>query len=98
RTGSDRLRSGRPVPGMRTLFFASSATRVGLCGATLLASSLACTGGHNNTNSSTPSQSAAEATGRDECDASPLVVDWRAEARGDLEVAMREGLAVVRYD
>lgn len=28
----------------------------------------------------------------------PLVVDLRPEQRGDLEVAMREGLALVRYD
>lgn len=28
----------------------------------------------------------------------PLVVDWQPEHRGDLEVAMREGVAVVAYD
>jgi TPR repeat protein len=28
----------------------------------------------------------------------PLVVDWRPEARADLEVAMRRGVAVVAYD
>jgi uncharacterized protein len=28
----------------------------------------------------------------------PLVVDWKPEQRGDLEVAMSEGLAVVSYD
>jgi TPR repeat protein len=28
----------------------------------------------------------------------PLVVDWKAEQRTDLEVAMREGVAVVHYD
>ncbi len=28
----------------------------------------------------------------------PLVVDWQPEHRGDLEVAMREGVAVVTYD
>src|SRR5258708_1510746 len=28
----------------------------------------------------------------------PLVVDWRPEQRGDLEIAMREGIAVVHYD
>ena len=28
----------------------------------------------------------------------PLVVDWKPEQRGDLEVAMSEGLAVVAYD
>src|SRR5262245_28761698 len=28
----------------------------------------------------------------------PLVVDWKPEQRGDLEVAMSEGVAVVAYD
>jgi hypothetical protein len=28
----------------------------------------------------------------------PLVVDWRPDQRGDLELAMREGVAVVAYD
>ncbi|HEX2881785.1 MAG TPA: tetratricopeptide repeat protein, partial [Polyangiaceae bacterium] len=28
----------------------------------------------------------------------PLVVDWRPEQRGDLEVAMGQGIAVVKYD
>ncbi len=28
----------------------------------------------------------------------PLVVDWKPEARGDLEVAMQGGVAVVKYD
>lgn len=28
----------------------------------------------------------------------PLIVDWQPEIRGDLEVAMREGVAVVRFD
>ncbi|MGC4067901.1 MAG: tetratricopeptide repeat protein [Polyangiaceae bacterium] len=28
----------------------------------------------------------------------PLVVDWKAEQRADLEVAMREGIAVVHHD
>lgn len=28
----------------------------------------------------------------------PLVVDWQPEARGDLEVAMKTGVAVVHYD
>ncbi|HSN98959.1 MAG TPA: hypothetical protein VLS89_11760, partial [Candidatus Nanopelagicales bacterium] len=27
----------------------------------------------------------------------PLVVDWKPELRGDLEIAMREGVAVVSY-
>ncbi|MCC6216882.1 MAG: sel1 repeat family protein [Polyangiaceae bacterium] len=30
--------------------------------------------------------------------AEPLVVDWRAEDRGDLEIAMKQGVAVVAYD
>jgi uncharacterized protein len=29
--------------------------------------------------------------------AQPLIVDWKPEQRGDLEVAMKDGLAVVRY-
>jgi uncharacterized protein len=29
--------------------------------------------------------------------AEPLIVDWKPEQRGDLEVAMKDGLAVVRY-
>jgi TPR repeat protein len=29
--------------------------------------------------------------------AEPLVVDWRPEQRGDLEVAMKDGIAVVKY-
>ncbi len=45
----------------------------------------------------------AAATGAGECrsvDAggAPLVVDWRPEDRGDLEVALRSGIAVVHYD
>jgi hypothetical protein len=28
----------------------------------------------------------------------PLIVDWKPEQRGDLEVAMSQGLAVVKYD
>jgi hypothetical protein len=31
-------------------------------------------------------------------DGSPLIVDWRPEDRGDLEVAMKQGVAVVHYD
>jgi TPR repeat protein len=31
-------------------------------------------------------------------DGSPLIVDWDPEARGDLEVAMKQGVAVVHYD
>jgi hypothetical protein len=31
-------------------------------------------------------------------DGSPLIVDWKPEERGDLEVAMRQGVAVVHYD
>jgi hypothetical protein len=27
-----------------------------------------------------------------------MVVDWTPELRGDLEVAMKEGLALVQYD
>jgi TPR repeat protein len=30
--------------------------------------------------------------------ARPLVVDWKPDRRGDLEIAMKEGLAVVAYD
>lgn len=30
--------------------------------------------------------------------AEPLVVDWKPEQRGDLEVAMKDGIAVVKYD
>ena len=33
-----------------------------------------------------------------EAQGSPLIVDWQPEHRGDLEVAMREGVAVVGYD
>lgn len=45
----------------------------------------------------------AAATGAAECrevgaGGAPLVVDWRPEERGDLEVAMRGGIAVVHYD
>lgn len=52
-----------------------------------------------------PSAAAAlgEAPGATECrDVSgavrPLIVDLKPEQRGDLEVAMREGVAIVRYD
>ncbi|EYF05680.1 tetratricopeptide repeat protein [Chondromyces apiculatus] len=46
--------------------------------------------------------SSAEALGEAECrDVSaggePLVVDWKPDQRGDLEIAMREGVAVVSY-
>jgi hypothetical protein len=33
-----------------------------------------------------------------EAGGAPLVVDWRPEDRGDLEVALRSGIAVVHYD
>lgn len=33
-----------------------------------------------------------------DAEGSPLVVDWKPEERADLEVAMRKGVAVVRYD
>src|SRR5688572_20173560 len=33
-----------------------------------------------------------------EAQGQPLIVDWQPEIRGDLEVAMREGVAVVRFD
>jgi hypothetical protein len=44
----------------------------------------------------------AEAMGEKRCfvpenDGSPLVVDWKADERSDLEVAMRDGIAVVAY-
>lgn len=32
-----------------------------------------------------------------ESGAQPLVVDWKQEQRGDLEIAMKDGLAVVKY-
>ncbi|MCA9711439.1 MAG: sel1 repeat family protein, partial [Myxococcales bacterium] len=49
-----------------------------------------------------PDPSATEALGRGACTgvtegAEPLVVDWMPEQRGDLEVAMRDGVAVVAY-
>lgn len=31
-------------------------------------------------------------------DGSPLIVDWKPEDRGDLEVAMKQGVAIVHYD
>jgi TPR repeat protein len=45
---------------------------------------------------------AASALGQAECadvasGAEPLVVDWKPEQRGDLEVAMKDGVAVVSY-
>ncbi|MCA9598322.1 MAG: sel1 repeat family protein [Myxococcales bacterium] len=45
---------------------------------------------------------AARALGEAECrdvaaGAEPLVVDWKPEQRGDLELAMKDGLAVVKY-
>jgi hypothetical protein len=45
----------------------------------------------------------AAAVGSESChvienDGEPLVVDWRAEQRGDLEIAMRDRVAVVAYD
>lgn len=49
------------------------------------------------------SQTAAQATGEASCktvsaEGRPLVVDWKPEQRGDLEVAMSQGVAVVAYD
>ncbi|MBX3130871.1 MAG: sel1 repeat family protein [Polyangiaceae bacterium] len=47
---------------------------------------------------------AANALGEDaECrdvsrGAEPLIVDWKAEQRGDLEIAMKDGITVVAYD
>ncbi len=48
-------------------------------------------------------KTAANAMGDEECrdvknGAKPLVVDWNPEKRADLEVAMRDGVAVVSYD
>src|SRR3974390_2661279 len=49
-------------------------------------------------------QTAAEALGDDgQCrevqkEATPLVVDWKPEDRGDLEIAMKQGIAVVSSD
>jgi TPR repeat protein len=49
-------------------------------------------------------QTAVAALGEDspcrevEKEATPLVVDWRPEDRGDLEIAMKQGIAVVSYD
>ena len=45
---------------------------------------------------------AASALGQAECadvtsGAEPLVVDWKPEQRGDLEVAMKDGVAIVSY-
>ncbi|HVJ15559.1 MAG TPA: tetratricopeptide repeat protein [Polyangiaceae bacterium] len=50
-----------------------------------------------------PKTNVAEATGRTaaivvEGPGNPFVVDWKAEQRADLEVAMRQGVAVVAYD
>lgn len=50
-----------------------------------------------------PKPEVASATGRTSVlvvdgPGSPLVVDWKAEQRADLEVAMRQGVAVVDYD
>ena len=47
-------------------------------------------------------QTAAEALGEGQCrdvsrGAEPLVVDWKPEQRGELEVAMKEGVAVMAY-
>jgi hypothetical protein len=33
-----------------------------------------------------------------QAEGTPLIVDWEPEERGDLEVAMRQGVAVVHYD
>jgi uncharacterized protein len=51
-------------------------------------------------------QTAAQASGEpaeDSCrevsrEGKPLVVDWKPEQRGDLEIAMTQGIAVVNYD
>jgi TPR repeat protein len=45
----------------------------------------------------------SEGTGNSSCRpvenfGEPLVVDWRPELRGDLEIAMRDSVAVVQYD
>jgi hypothetical protein len=54
-----------------------------------------------------PEQTAASALGEPSSGATckdvgkegkPLVVDWKPEQRGDLEVAMQQGVAVVKYD
>jgi uncharacterized protein len=50
-----------------------------------------------------PPPSAGEAMGELECQAGqsraePLVVDWGSDDRADLEVAMRDGLALAAYD
>ena len=33
-----------------------------------------------------------------QAEGTPLIVDWKPEDRGDLEIAMKEGVAVVHYD
>src|SRR5262245_29071746 len=51
-----------------------------------------------------PEQTASSALGESaECrdvsrGAEPLVVDWKPEQRGELEVAMKDGVAIVAYD
>lgn len=51
----------------------------------------------------TAEEALGEADGKSECKspngkAQPLVVDWKSDRRADLELAMKEGLAVVAYD
>src|SRR4051794_10082769 len=69
--------------------------------ATLLAAA-ACTSGAART-AAPVAPTYAEAVGAEACFpvetyGEPLVVDWRPEVRADLEVAMRQGVAVVSYD
>lgn len=64
---------------------------------------VACTAGDGAKAVRPKAPSASAATGRGECtpgsagSATPLVVDWQAETRGDLESAMGQRIAVVAY-
>jgi TPR repeat protein len=69
---------------------------------TLLLAAIACKAGAVAEKLRPTDPSAAEALGQGACKdvaagAEPLVVDWKPEARADLEVAMRDGVAVVAY-
>ena len=66
-------------------------------------SALACGSGTVATAVRPPTPTGAQAMGEDSCPIredrlAPLVVDWTSSQRGELEAAMKQGLAVVAYD
>src|SRR5690349_19100315 len=69
----------------------------------LLVLSLSCGGSAGGEPAAPETATASAALGEGTChevaaEGRPLIVDWPADLRSDLEVAMKQGVAVVHYD